>query len=87
LNVKLKLIQKKALRQIIDVYRTILTKILQIKIKIILINIYLRKLIQKLIININLQELSKVISTTMRQIRNNLILKRDRKSKLRKISL
>jgi len=54
LNVKLRLIQKKALRQIINVYRTILTKILQIKTNIILINIYLRKLIQKLITNINL---------------------------------
>jgi len=85
LNVKLKLIQKKALRQIINVYRTILTKILQIKINIISINIYLRKLIQKLITNINLQELSKVIAITMRRIRNNLISKRNQKLKLRKI--
>jgi len=45
LDVKLKLIQRKMLRQIIDVYRTILTKTLQVKINTILINIHLRKLV------------------------------------------
>jgi len=65
------------LRQIISVYRTTLTKILQIETNTILINIYLRKLIQRLITNINLQELNKFIATTMRRIRNNLILKKD----------
>jgi len=66
LNVKLKLIQEKALQQIINIYRTILTKILQIKTNTILIDIYLRKLIQKLITNINLRKLNKIIATTMR---------------------
>jgi len=53
LNVKLKLIQKKALQQVIDVYRTTSTKILQVKTNITLINIYLRKLIQRSITNMN----------------------------------
>jgi len=87
LNVKLKLIQEKALRQIIEVYRTTLTKVLQVKTNTILINIYLRKLIQKSITNIDLRELNKIITITMRRIRNNLILKRNRKLKLHKTSL
>jgi len=84
LNVKLKSIQEKALRQIINIYRTILTKILQIETNTISINIYLYKLIQKSITNINLQKSNKIITTTMCRIRNNLISRRNRKSKLRK---
>jgi len=80
----LRLIQEKALQQIINIYWAILTKVLQIKTNTISINIYLRKLIQKSITNINLRKSNKVITTTMRRICNNLILNRNRKLKLRK---
>ncbi len=52
-----------------------------------LINIYLRKLIQKSIINMNFQKSNEIIETIMCQIRNDLTLKRNQKSKLRKTSL
>jgi len=50
------------------------------------INIYLRKLTQKLIINIKSRMLDAIIITIIQQIRDNLISKKNRKSKLRKIS-
>ena len=40
---------------------------------------------QKSIININARALNEIIKTTIRRIRNKLILKKDRKSKLRKM--
>jgi len=73
--------------QIIDVYHVISTKILQIEINTTLIDIYLWKLIQKSIININFWKLNEVIETMMCWICNNLIFKRNWKSKLCKISL
>ncbi len=73
------------LKQITKIYKATLTKILQIKINTILINIYLSKLIQKSIINIKLHIANIVIAKTMRRICDNLISKKDQKSKLRKI--
>ncbi len=87
LNVKLRSVQERALQQIINVYCATSTKTLQMKINIMLINIHLWKLIQRSITNMNSWKLSEVIKTIMRQICNNLILKKDWKSKLCKISL
>ncbi len=63
------------------------TKILQIKINVFFINIYFKKLIQKLITIINAQELSKTIDATMLSICNDLILKREQKLRLKIIFL
>ncbi len=87
LNVKLKSVQERALWQIIDVYHVISTEILQIEINTASINIHLQKLIQKSIMNMNFQKSDEVIEIIMHRIHNNLILKRDWKSKLHKTSL
>ncbi len=87
LNIKLRSVQERALWQIIDVYHVTLTEILQIEINTALIDIHLRKLIQKSIINMNFQKLDEVIEIMMHWIRNDLILKRNWKSKLCKTSL
>ncbi len=77
LNTKLRFIQEKALRQITRIYKAILTKILQVKINTILIDIYLSKLTQKSITNIKSHIANVVIAKTMRRICDNLIFKRD----------
>ncbi len=87
LSIKLRLVQERTLWQIINVYHATLTKILQIKINMMSINIHLWKLIQKLIINMNSWKSDEVIEITMHQICNNLIFKRNWKSKLCKTSL
>ncbi len=87
LNIKLKSVQKRALWQIIDVYHATLTKILQMKTNMMLIDIHLWKLIQRSIINMNSWKSNKVIKMTMHWICNDLILKRDWKLKLCKIFL
>ena len=87
LNVKLRSVQERALQQIINVYHVTLTETLQVEINTASINIHLRKLIQKSIMNMNSWKSDEVIETTMHRIRNDLILKRERKSKLRKTSL
>ncbi len=87
LNVKLRLVQERALWQIINVYWVILTEILQMKINMMLIDIHLWKLIQRLITNMNSWKSDKVIKITMRQIHNDLTFKKDQKSKLHKTSL
>ncbi len=87
LNIKLKSVQERALWQIINIYHATLTKTLQIEINTTLINIHLRKLIQKLIMNMNFWKSDEVIEMMMHRICNNLIFKRDWKSKLHKISL
>ncbi len=87
LNVKLKSVQERALQQIINVYHATLTETLQIKINIMLIDIHLRKLIQKLIMNMNFQKSDEVIEMIMHWIRNDLIFKRSWKSKLCKMFL
>ncbi len=75
------------LKQITKTYKTISIRILQIKINTILIDIYLSKLTQKSITNIKSRIANVVIAKTTRRICDNLISKRDRKSKLRKTSL
>ncbi len=87
LNIKLKSMQKRVLWQIIDVYHAISTEILQMKTNMISINIYLWKLIQRSITNMNSWKSDKVIEMIMHWICNNLILKKDQKSKLCKTSL
>ncbi len=87
LNVKLKSVQERALWQIINVYHVTSIKTLQIEINTTSIDIHLWKLIQKLIININFQKSNKVIKMIMHWIHNNLILKKDQKSKLCKTFL
>jgi len=87
LNIKLRSVQERALWQIIDIYHVISTETLQIEINTALINIYLWKLIQKSIMNMNFWKSDEVIEMMMHWIRNNLILKRDWKSKLCKTFL
>ncbi len=87
LNIKLKSVQERALWQIINIYHATLTKTLQIEINTTLINIHLRRLIQKLIMNMNFWKSDEVIEMMMHRICNNLIFKIDWKSKLHKISL
>jgi len=87
LNTKLKFIQEKALRQITKVYKTTSTKALQVKINIMSIDIYLSKLTQKSITNIELHIVNAIIVKIMQRIRNDLISKRNQKSKLCKTLL
>ncbi len=87
LNIKLRSVQKKALQQIINVYHVTLTETLQIETNTVSINIHLRNLIQKLIMNMNFWKSDEVIKIMMHRICNELILKRDWKSKLYKTSL
>ncbi len=63
------------------------TETLQMKINMMSINIHLWKLIQRLIINMNFWKSDEVIKMTVYWICNNLIFKRDWKSKLCKTSL
>jgi hypothetical protein len=83
----LQLIKNYALRHITNIYKTIFTKVLQVKINIFFINIYFEKLIQRLVIIINIQELSKTINATILRIRNNLISKKEQKLRLKIIFL
>ena len=87
LNIKLRSVQERTLWQIINVYHVTSTETLQMKTNMTLIDIHLWKLIQRSITNMNSWKSDKVIKTTVHWIRNNLILKRDWKSKLRKTSL
>ncbi len=87
LNIKLRSVQEKALWQIINVYHATLTKTLQMKINMTLIDIHLQKLIQRSIINMNFWKSDEIIEMTMHWIHNNLTFKRDQKSKLCKTFL
>ncbi len=87
LNIKLRSVQERALQQIINVYYATSTETLQMKTNMTSIDIHLQKLIQRLITNMNSWKSDVVIKMTVRWIRNDLTLKRDRKSKLRKTSL
>ena len=84
---KLKVIQEKALRRFIEVYKITATKTLKIEIYVSFINIHLKKLLQNSIINMNVRRSISAIETAMQRIRKNLMLKKKRKSKLRMISL
>ena len=76
-------IQERTLRRIIDVYKTIFTKILQVKINVFFIDIYLEKLVQRLIIIMNARKFKKIIDATILRIRNELMSKRERKLRLK----
>ena len=60
----------------IGVYKAIATKRLKIKIHVFFINVYLKKLLQNLIVNMNIKYLINIIDTTMKQIKRNLMLKK-----------
>ena len=66
----------------IDVYKTIAMKTLKMRIYIFFINVYLKKLLQNSIININVRCSINVINTTIKHVKRNLMLKKERKSKL-----
>ena len=66
---KLKVIQEKALRRLVDAYKITATKILKIEIHILLINIHLKRLLQNSIINMNAKRLINAIETTMQRIK------------------
>jgi len=87
LSIKLKSVQERALWQIINIYWATSTETLQMKMNMMSINIHLWKLIQRSITNMNSWKSDEVIEMIMRSIRNDLILKRDWKSKLYKTSL
>ena len=84
---KLKTIQEKILKRIVDVYKTTTIEMLKMKIYVFLINIHLKNLLQNLIINMNIKQLINVVDTTVKRIRKNLMSKRKRKLKLCTISL
>lgn len=84
---KMRSIQGRALRQVIETYRVTSTKVLQIEINTTSINIHLSKLIQRSIFRLNAQESSKAIEVVTTQIRKNISFKKNRKSKLRSTSL
>ncbi len=77
LSIKLKSVQERTLQQIIDVYHVTSTETLQMKINMTSIDIHLRKLIQRLIINMNSWKSDEVIEITMHWICNDLTFKRD----------
>lgn len=84
---KLRSIQRQALRRITSAYKTIFTKTLQIETNISSIDIYLEKLVQRSMAIINAREFEKVIDIAILRIRNDLMSKRERRSRLRIISL
>ena len=71
----------------INVYKTIATKTLKMKIHVFFINVHLKKLLQNSIFNINIKRSISVINITIKRIKKNLISKKKRKSKLRIIFL
>ena len=60
----------------IDVYKAIATKALKIKIHVFFINVYLKKLMQNSIINMNARRSINVIDTTTKRIKKNLMSKK-----------
>ena len=84
---KLKVIQKKALRRLIEVYKITTTKTLKIETYVFFINIHLKRLLQNSIVNMNAKRLISAVETVMQRIRRNLMLKKKWKLKLRMISL
>ena len=83
----MRFIQEKTLKKITKIYKITLIEILQVEINIASIDIYLSKLTQKSITNIKSHIIDVIIAKTMRHICDNLILRKKRKSKLRKTFL
>ena len=79
---KLKVIQERTLRRLIEAYKITTTKTLKIEIYVFFINIHLKRLLQSLIVNINAKRSISAIETAMQHIRKNLMSKKKRKSKL-----
>ena len=84
---KLKIIQKRVLRRLVDVYKIIATKTLKIEIYVLFINIHLKRLLQNSIINMNAKRSINAVETTVQRIKRNLMLKKKWKSKLQMILL
>ena len=83
----MRIIQKKVLQQIVNVYKTIAIEILKIKIYVFLINIHFENLLQNSIIYISVRRLINVIDIIIKRIQKDLMLKRKKKLKLRMILL
>ena len=60
----------------INVYKTIATKTLKMKIHVFFINVHLKKLMQNSIINMNVKRSINVINTTIKRIKKNLMSKK-----------
>ena len=84
---KLKTIQEKTLKQIVNAYKTTTIEMLKMKTHVSLINIHFENLLQNSIINMNVKQLINVVDMTVKYIRKNLMLKRKKKLKLHTISL
>ena len=67
----------------INVYKITTIKTLKIKTHISFINIHLKNLLKRLIINMNIKHSISAIKMTVKRIRRSLILKRKRKLKLK----
>ena len=68
--------KKKTLRRVIDVYKTIATKTLKMKIYVFFINVHLKKLLQNSIINMNVKYLINVINIIIKRIKKDLMSKK-----------
>jgi len=69
----------------IKAYKTITTEVLKIKTYTILINLYIEKLIIKIIIRLNSKRFTYVTEAVIKRIRWNLIIKRGKKNKFIKM--
>ena len=65
---KLKIIQKKTLKRVVDVYKTTTIEMLKMKIYVLSINIYFENLLQSSIINMNIEWLINAVDTTIKRI-------------------
>ena len=80
---KIRSIQGKALRVAIEAYKATATEVLEVEINTVPIDLYLDKLVQWFIINIDTRELGKVIEAARKRIRKDIEGRRGRRSKLR----
>ena len=87
IDAKLRFIQSKELRQITKIYKTTFTKTLQMKINTTSIDIHLKKLLQRSIINMNVKNSRKTIETIVTRIKHDINFRKDRRSKLKTTSL
>ena len=65
---KLKVIQERILRRLIEVYKITTTKTLKVEIYVFFINIHLKRLLQNSIVNMNAKRLISAVETTMQRI-------------------
>ena len=80
---KIRSIQGNALRVATGAYKATATEALEIETNTAPIDLYLDKLVQRSIINIDTRESGKVIEAAIKRIRKDIEGRRDRRSKLR----